>query len=121
MSCPAIAPVTFDLHEANLRLRFWLDSLVLDQADTAPVSPEQMAALLSELLRAGEWLRTGQAKTKDLERDEKVREYRGHLEQIRDLLPTIHRQLLLERARLEAERTRVEFAAAWAQGSRQTL
>lgn len=121
MPSPALVPVTFDLHEANSRLRFWLDSLVLDRANAALVTPEQMAGLLSELMRAGVWLRTGQPHTREMQLDERVREYREQLERIRDLLPAIHRQLLSERARLEAERARVESAAAWAQGSRQIL
>jgi len=36
-------------------------------------------------------------------------------------MPAIHAHLLEERARLEAERTRIESAAQWAQGSHQTL
>jgi len=113
--------VVFDVDEANSRLTFWLDSLVLSRTDTAPVTPEQMAALLSELMRAGEWLRNGQPQSRTRDVEEKIREYRGQLERIRDLLPTIHRQLLAERARIEGKRSRVRSAAAWAQASRQTL
>jgi hypothetical protein len=120
----ATALPVFDLREANSRVRFWLDKLGLDRCDAVPVTPEQMAGLLSELMRAGEWLRTRPAAdvgAEDAEMEERVREYRGHLERIRDLLPAIHRQLLAERSRLEAERARIESASAWAQSSRQTL
>jgi hypothetical protein len=40
---------------------------------------------------------------------------------LRDLLPSLHRQLLAERSRLEAQRSRVQSAAQWARASRQTL
>jgi hypothetical protein len=43
------------------------------------------------------------------------------LQCLRDWMPSIHRHLLAEKARLEAERTRIESAVEWAQGSRHTL
>jgi hypothetical protein len=50
-----------NLHETNARLTVWLDSLVADSASSSPeargATPQQMAGLLSELMRAGEWLR----------------------------------------------------------------
>jgi hypothetical protein len=36
-------------------------------------------------------------------------------------MPAIHSHLLAERARLEAERVRIESAVDWARGSRQIL
>jgi len=45
-----------NLRETNRRLSFWLDSMVAPREQPA-ASPEQMAGLLSELLRAGTWLR----------------------------------------------------------------
>jgi uncharacterized protein (DUF849 family) len=120
-SAQPLVPPAFDLHEANSKLRFWLDNLALDQPNTAPVTPEQMAGLLSELMRAGQWLRTRPTHVRDQESEVRVNEYRENLERIRDLLPAIHHQLLAERSRLESERTRVESAAVWAQRSRQTL
>jgi hypothetical protein len=82
-----------------------------------------MAGLLSELLRAGMGLRAEPlpARGFDPELDEEIDQYRRHVEHLRDLLPSIHRQLLAERARLEAQRSRVQAAAAWARASRQTL
>jgi hypothetical protein len=43
------------------------------------------------------------------------------MERLRDLLPSIHAQLLAERARIEAERARLRAASEWACASRQTL
>jgi hypothetical protein len=97
-----------------------------------PPAPEQMTGLLSELTRAGAWLRQlprgndlktdpeNDLKTDpDLERE--LTHYRKNVERIRAMLPTIHHALLEERARLERERARVTSAAEWARVSRQTL
>jgi len=110
-----------DLHETNNRLRFWLDSLVLDRAEPALTKPEQMSGLLSELLRAGEWLRAGLPQEKDAELEAEIGEYRRNVERLREYLPQIQHQLLKERARLEGERTQIQSAVEWARVSRQTL
>jgi hypothetical protein len=123
---PLLAPqmLARNLHETNARLGLWLDGLVADSAGASAqarvASPQQMAGLLSELMRAGEWLRD-----LPVSRDEAVEQeltvYRKHVERLRDLLPSIHGALLRERGRLEQERARVESAAEWARGSRQIL
>ena len=110
-----------NFQEANSRLRFCLESLVFDQAGPGVPTSQQMAALLSELLRAGEWLRSGLPEEKKPGLETELAEYRRNVERLRGLLPSIHRQLLQERVRLEAERARVDSAAAWVHGTRQTL
>jgi hypothetical protein len=110
-----------NLHETNHRLRFWLDSLVPEQAPPGAATPQQMAGLLSELLRAGEWLRAGLPREKGPELETELGNYRRNVERLRELLPFIQALLLREKARLEAERARVECAAEWARGSRSTL
>jgi hypothetical protein len=111
------------LRDTNLRLAPCLDSLILKSGQPAVATPEQMAALLSELLRAGVALRAEPLPPKgnDPELDAEMERYRSHVERLRDLLPSIHSQLLAERARLEGQRSRVQSAAAWARASRQTL
>jgi hypothetical protein len=111
-----------ELRDTNRHMRFWLDS-ISQQGPPAAATPEHMAALLSELLRAGAGLRAEPlpANGLDPELDAEIHEYRRQVERLRDLLPSIHRQLLAERARLEAQRTRVRSAAEWARASRQTL
>jgi len=111
-----------NLRETNRRLRFLLDSLMPKCGYPAP-APEHMAGLLSELLRAGAELRSEPlpAPGQDPELDHEIENYRRGVEQLRELLPFIHRQLLGERARLEAQRSRVQSAAEWARASRQTL
>lgn len=110
-----------DLLETNARLHLRLEGLC--QTPPVPVTPEHIAELLSQLLRVAEWLRhrlppeTEQSRQLQLE----LAAYRGNLERLQTLLPGLHRQLLAERARLEAERTRLRAAVQWAQASRQTL
>ena len=78
-----------------------------------------MAALLSILMRAGQWLRS----LPEQERGEldHLTEYREQVKRLRSLLPSMHDGLLRERARLEKERERVTSASDWARASRQTL
>lgn len=110
-----------NLRETNARLNFWLGSLrPQSTAVQKTVSPQQMAGILSELMRAGEWLRRLPAeKDPDLARE--FSEYRRNVERVRELLPFIHAALLAEKARLELERARVASSMEWARRSRQTL
>ncbi len=131
---PALAPVELSrvLHETNTRLRFWLDSLIPEtmlsrtsaktphDIPACAATPQQMAGLLSELMRAGQCLRTLPSE-KDAAFGLELSEYRASVERLRTLLPSIHGTLLEERARLEQERSRVQSAAEWASRSRQTL
>jgi hypothetical protein len=115
--------LALDLRATNRRLSFWLDTIVAPHGQPAGATPEPMAALLSELLRAGAGLRAEALPPRgnDPELDRELAEYRTHVERLRELLPSVHAQLLLERARLEAQRARIRSAAEWARASRQTL
>ena len=116
--------LTQNLHETNSRLSASLDRLSPrpDRSETQmhPVTPQQMAGLLSELMRAGQWLRELPV-DRDLGLEQELSEYRKNVERLRKLLPSIHGTLLRERARLEQERARVESAAQWAHRSRETF
>jgi hypothetical protein len=118
-----MSSLTQSLRGTNSRLRFWLANTVPGAGQPAAITPENMAALLSELLSAGASLKSelASAQGHDPELDAELAVYRGHVEQLRELLPEIHRQLLAERAEVESRRTRVHFAAQWARASRQTL
>lgn len=111
------------LQETNRRLRAWLDSVMNASGQLSVAAPDCITALLSELLHAGAGLREQAlpAKGIDPELDNELERYRRNIESVRDLLPSIHSHLLVERARLEAQRARVQSAAEWAQASRQTL
>jgi hypothetical protein len=112
-----------NLQQINHRLLFWLDSVAAQFGQPAVATPEQMAALLSELLSAGANLRERPIPPKgdDPELDLAIDNYRCSVERLREVLPLIHGQLLAERARIEARRARINSAAAWATASRQTL
>jgi len=111
-----------DFRETNRRLGSLLDSMLASKP-LPLIAPDAMSALFSELLRAGKELRAEALPEKgfDPELDHELDQYRRHVERLRELLPSMHRQLLAERARLEAQRTRVRSAAEWARASRQTL
>jgi len=114
------ASLVQSLRTANQRLRSQLDRLIPSPARRGFATPQQIAGLLGELQRVGEWLRSGLPEV-SLELEAELGEYRRNVEKLRDLLPFIHGRLVEERNRLEAERARVDSAARWAQGSRQTL
>lgn len=110
------------LRQANRRLLGLLDRMAGDGGPCRVPAPEEIAALLSELMHTGADLRARSgASDEDAEFARELQEYRGHVERLREMLPTIHGQLLAERARIEAQRARIETAAEWARGSRQTL
>ncbi|HUA16186.1 MAG TPA: hypothetical protein VMG31_12890 [Verrucomicrobiae bacterium] len=119
---PPLAPdrLAQNLRETNARLDFLLDSLVLDAGQTRAASPRQMAGLLAELMRAGQWLRQLPG-SPDPELQRELDEYRRKVERLKAMMPQIHSALLHDRARLEQERARVQSAAAWAERSRETL
>lgn len=118
-----MSPRSHNLRETNHRLSFWLESMIAKPGQPALATPEHMTALLSELSRTGAGLRAGPIPPQgaDSELDAELATYRCHVERLRELLPSIHQQLLEERARLEAQRARVQSAAEWARASRQTL
>jgi len=121
MSCLTQDQRTQKLRQTNARLRFWLDSLARAQANPGAPKPRIISELLSELLHTGEWLQSGTSQEPAPQFEAEFIEYRRNLELLRSQMPAIHRHLLEERARLEAERTRIESAMEWAQGSNQTL
>jgi hypothetical protein len=117
-------PLAQNLRETNTRLGFWLDRMINHETRErrAPrnLIPQQMAALLSELMRAGQWLRE-LPRDREPEIEQELNRYCKNVERVRDLLPSMQAALLEERARLEQERARVRSAVEWARRSRQTL
>jgi hypothetical protein len=111
------------LRVTNRRLGFWLRSIAPENKQPSVVTPEIMTGLLSELLSAGARLRADALPMpgEDRELDGELCEYRRQVERLRDLLPIIQQQLLAERARIEAQRSRIYSVSQWARASRQTL
>jgi hypothetical protein len=111
------------LREATSHLRAALDALLASaQPGTVSrvVTPQQISTLLSELTRAGQWLRTI-PEHPDTSIEAALVEYRTQVERLRAFLPAIHSALLQERERLAQQRERVNAAKQWIQASRQTL
>jgi len=120
---PVLAPaeMSFWLRETNSRLKFWLDSLSPESPGSPPsASPQRIAGILSELMRAGQWVRSLPDRNLP-ELCGELAAYRRNVERLRDLLPAIHAGLLRERARLEQERARIASAAEWVRRSRETF
>lgn len=107
-----MSSLSHSLRNTNRRLGSWLDSMIPGPGQSIIITPEHMAGLLSELLRAGAVLRARPlpAKGDDPELDRELERYRNHVERLRELLPSLHRNLLMERARLEARRSAVPLA-----------
>jgi hypothetical protein len=101
------------IEDANHKLHRLLDILRPEQQSFS-AGAEHMAAALEEVIRVGEWLRAGLAMKAEGRMAEELERYRAYLEQLRQLLPGVHAQLLTERSRLEIERAHLEAAAAWA-------
>jgi hypothetical protein len=112
-----------NLRDTNRRLSFWLDGMIAGTGRQAVAAPDHMGGLLSELLRAGATFRAEPifAQGNDPELDAELEKYRSNVERLREVLPSIHGQLLAERGRIEAQRSRVKSAAEWARASRQIL
>lgn len=97
--------------------------MVTSHGQPASITPDLIAALLSELLRVGTDLRAQPliVKGNDSELDDELDTYRRNVERLRELLPSIHTQLLMERARIETQWARIRSAEQWARASRETL
>ena len=107
-----------DLQHANQRLERLLKGHNRPDVYRTESRQEDLAAVLSEILQVGEWLARHEFPAGDPELARELSHYRIHLEQMRDLMPVLHAELLTERARLEAERSHLESASAWAEASK---
>jgi len=106
-----------------LREQAALISICLDGLASPPraATPAQISSLLSGMLAARAALQSQPLPADDCELQAAFEQYRRQLQRLSDLLPAIHRALLAEHARIEAQRSRLRSAAAWAGASRQTL
>jgi len=123
MTLTTTSQLAQDLEETNSRLRTLLDRLLPSPAPAGVrpvVTSEQMAELLSVLMRAGAWLKESPRDGDPALVRARAR-YRVLVERLRSLLPLIHQALLSERARLEGERLRVATAEQWVRRSRETF
>ena len=98
----------------------FLELLDLAERANVPVYPEDLAATFVEIARVGEVLRADTRVPPDPELEEALGQYRVLLERLRESMPRLHCRLLLERARLEVQRSHLEAASVWAEATRTT-
>jgi len=110
------------LHIANGNLRAGLARLSSEPNPSAPPNAKDLSSLMTELLRAGDCLRSiAPSYARDARLEKEISDYRGTIEHLAQILPRVHGRLLAEKARLEIARAHVTAAAAWAQASQKTL
>jgi hypothetical protein len=110
------------LHIANGNLHAGLARLLPEPHASVLLNSEDLSSLLTELLRAGDCLRSiAPDSARDAELEKEISEYRRNLEQLAQILPCVHGRLLTEKARLEIAQAHVTAAAAWAQASTKIL
>jgi hypothetical protein len=124
------------LRQVNDSLRLALIRLRPDQKQTSTITPQDFSDLLSQLLRAGQCLRSqptnsqaaaGEAQANETQANDAAAieleslDYRHNLEKLQQFLPDLHARLLAEKARIETAQTHVAAAAAWARASKKTL
>lgn len=115
ISCPQ----AIEVDDITAHLRSVLETL---GAPSSPglLTPEQISELLSDLMRAGQCMRTmSPGSNEELARA--VGACRVQVERLREMLPMIHGALLRERSRLATERERLTSIGAWAEASKQSL
>jgi len=115
---PTADPIAAELHAITLRLRQMLDDLAMTL--TPILTPQQIAELLSALLRAGECMRAIGAVPRE-EISGITSAYRTQVERLRVLLPSIHGALLREKARLAQGQERLRAVTAWTKASQQSF
>lgn len=110
------------LRQVNENLRSTLILLRPERKHCATIHPQDLSALLTQLLRAAECLRHPPAHSEATAALEKeTLEYRRNLEKLKRFLPSLHVRLLAEKSRLETAQTHLAAATAWARLSKKTL
>jgi len=104
------------IKEVNQKLAQFADAL---QRTSPSLTAEQMAEVLAEVVRIGEWTRAGLTQNTDGRMAEELERYHLLLEQLRQSLPILHARLLTERSRLQAESAHLDASVAWARSASQ--
>jgi hypothetical protein len=106
------------VRQAAQALAHFLELLADSKTDRASLGPEDLTNLFVQIGRVGDILQARAGPDPDL--DQALLDYRGLLEQLQQRMPYLRARLLLERARLEDQRTHLESANLWAEASRRT-
>jgi hypothetical protein len=110
-----IANSIADLHAVNARLTALLVRMHPDRIENARITAEGLSGLLSELAEGAALVKALVDRLPaDREAQREVAQYRDHLLHLHEALPAVQTRLLTERSRLEAQRTHLQAASAWA-------
>ena len=110
-----------DIHNACEKLQALLTQLLCPAGSTPTLDAMLLAQLLESLALANEQVRKLPGELHDAALEKEVVRYRQNLAHLVHVLPSLHGNLLTEKARLEQARAHLEAAAAWAQASKKTL
>lgn len=106
------------MHLINRRLRVLL--IRLGDENTLPERTAQnLSELMGQLRDAAE--RLPNLPSGNPESAKAAVEYHNHVKALSQILPTIQGRLMAERGRLEAQRSQMAGARAWAQASKHSL
>ena len=105
------------LSEINCRLRGLLESL---SCDSSTPSPQQLTALLADLLEIGSYLQEESIRQDIEEQAAAVRDYQKLLTELQHMMPELQARFLAQRALLERERHHLAVVASWSESARYT-
>ena len=113
---------TASLRIVNGNLRAGLRRLQPELNGASPLKPQDLSGLLAEVLRGAACRRSvAPGSVPDAEWEKEISEYRGNLEKLRKVLPSVQGRLLAEKARLQNAQSHVTAVKAWARASSETF
>jgi hypothetical protein len=110
------------MRQVNQRLSLRLGSLRSNQEQVSNMTLEMLESLMDDLAEAAACLRCLPAEQKrplELRREFEI--YRRNLQSLESVLPHLHRQLLIERARLGSATNQNQAALSWVRTSKMTI
>jgi hypothetical protein len=108
------------LRAVNKNLKSALVRFRPERQHCSAVKPQELSDLRSAILQAGDCAQGISLQAAPELKNESL-EYRGNLEQLKQLLPDFQVRLLAEKSRLEVAKSNVAAAAAWAGASTGTF
>ena len=110
------------LRIANKNLRAGLARLQPEANSPSLLTPEDLLdlhAMVSQAASCRRSLASDSVADSELERE--IREYRGNIEKLAEVLSSVQGRLMAEKVRLQTARSHVAATNAWARASKDTL
>jgi hypothetical protein len=108
------------LISANARIRLLLLASQPPGRNVSVIQPHDICGLAQDMARVGQVVRELPREISDSDLRREMDEYRGNVERLGQVLPSVQGWLLAERARLHAARSHLAAAAAWAHACNKT-